>query len=144
MLRGNYFATVGEDGRVKMPSAWLESLRESGNRVFVTSLTGDFARIYPMKIWNEIKQKLASLPSSRVKRKFLMRTRYYGRVIELDGRGRIVLPRILRETAQLRGDVDLLGDLAYVEVWNHARFVEVLKNSPIREEGERFLQSFEL
>jgi MraZ protein len=53
-----------------------------------------------MKTWKKIKQELARVRSSNTaKRKFLMRTKYYGRVIALDGRGRIVLPRILREAA---------------------------------------------
>ena len=141
MLRGTYFATVGKDGRVKMPSAWMESMRESGNRVFVTSQTGEFAQIYPMKSWNEIKRKMVRLSSSnKARRKFLMHTKYYGRAIELDGRGRIVMPRILREAAQLYGKVDLQGNLDHVEVWNHVRFVEILKNRPIMKIDERTLQ----
>ena len=49
MLRGNHLATVDEKGRVKIPAAFLESLRELGNRFFVTSENGDYVRIYPMK-----------------------------------------------------------------------------------------------
>ena len=69
-----------------------------------------------------------------------MHTKYYGRAIELDGRGRIVMPRILREAAQLYSKVDLQGNLDHVEVWNHVRFVEILKNRPIMKIDERTLQ----
>jgi len=144
MLRGNYPAKADEDGRVKIPSAWLESMRESENRVYVTSENGESARIYPLKFWHEIEEKLARISSyNTAKEKFLTRTNYYGQEIELDERGRIVVPRILRDAAQVEGEVDLLGNLNYVEVWNHARLVENLNNRPITEEGASILQDIE-
>ena len=54
-----------------------------------------------MKVWSEIEDKLAQMPSTnRAKRKFLMRTSYYGQTVELDGQGRLLLPTVLREAAQ--------------------------------------------
>jgi|SRR3972149_440411 len=140
MLRGNHLATVDEKGRVKIPAAFLASLREYGNRFFVTSENGDRVRIYPMKFWNEIEEKLARLSShNKTKQKFLMRANYYGQVVELDGQGRILIQPILREAAQMKGDVDVLGYLNYLEVWNHARFLETLNKSPITEDDEQTL-----
>ncbi len=118
MLRGNYPARVDEKGRVKIPAAFLEALREYGNKFYVTSENGDYVRVYPMKIWNEIEEKLARLSShNRTKQKFLTRTNYYGQVVELDGQGRILVPPILREAAQMQrrrgraGQSELSGDL---------------------------------
>ena len=140
VLRGNYPAKVDDKGRVKIPAAFLEALREYGNKFYVTSENGDYVRVYPMKIWNEIEEKLARLSShNRTKQKFLTRTNYYGQVVELDGQGRILVPPILRETAQMRGDVDVLGNLTYLEIWNHTRFLDNLKASPITDEDEQTL-----
>ena len=140
MLRGNHLATVDEKGRLKIPAAFLESLRESGNRFFVTSENGDFVRIYPMKFWNEIEEKLAKLSShNRTKQKFLMRANYYGQVVELDGQGRLLIQPILREAAQMKGEVDVMGNLTYLDVWNHARLLENMSKSPITEEDEKTL-----
>ena len=97
-------ATVDEKGRVKIPAAFLEDLREYGNKFYVTSESGESVRVYPMKVWNKIEEKLASKPSyNRAKQKFLMQTSYYGQVVELDGQGRILVPPILREAAQGQG-----------------------------------------
>jgi MraZ protein len=135
MLQGNHLATVDEKGRLKIPAAFLESLREYGNRFFVTSENGDFVRIYPMRTWNEIEEKLAKLSShNRTKQKFLMRANYYGQVVELDAQGRLLIQPILREAAQMRGEVDVMGYLTYVDVWNHARAIEKMKNDPMTEE----------
>lgn len=140
VLRGNYPAKVDDKGRVKIPAAFLEALREYGNKFYVTSENGDYVRVYPMKIWNEIEEKLARLSShNRTKQKFLTRTNYYGQVVELDGQGRILVPSILRESAQMRGDVDVLGNLNYLQIWNHTRFLDNLKASPITDEDEKTL-----
>jgi MraZ protein len=140
MLRGNHLATVDEKGRLKIPAAFLESLREFGNRFFVTSENGDYVRIYPMKFWNEIEEKLAKLSShNRTKQKFLMRANYYGQAVELDGQGRLLIQPILREAAQMRGEVDVMGNLTYLDVWNHARLLENLNKAPITEEDENTL-----
>ena len=140
MLRGNHLATVDEKGRLKIPAAFLESLRELGKRFFVTSENGDYVRIYPMKFWNEIEDKLAKLSShNRAKQKFLMRANYYGQAVELDGQERILIQPILREAAQMKGDVDVLGYLNYLEVWNHARFIDKMNSSPITDEDYKTL-----
>jgi MraZ protein len=140
MLRGNSPAKVDEKGRVKIPAAFVDTLKESGERFYVTSTDGDYARIYPMKVWNSIEEKLAKLSTNNsTKRKFLTRTSYYGQVVELDGQGRLLIPAVLREAAQMKGDVDVIGQLTYVEVWNHARFLEHLNKGPMTDEDLKVL-----
>ena len=140
MLRGNYPAKVDEKGRLKIPAAFLEALKEYGLQFYVTSENGDYVRIYPMKVWSEIEERLARLSShNRTKQKFLTRTNYFGQVVEMDRQGRVLIPPVLREAAQMKGEVDVLGNLNYLEVWNHARFLENLKNSPITTEDEKIL-----
>ena len=125
MLRGNYLATVDEKGRVKIPSDFLAALGKAGGKFYVTSDTGEYARIYPMKAWEEIEKKLANLSShNSARQKFLARTNYFGQVVEVDGQGRILIPPVLRESAQMKGEVDVAGRLTYLEVWNHARFLD--------------------
>ena len=140
MLRGNHLATVDEKGRLKIPAVFLGSLRASGNRFFVTSVNGDYVRIYPMKFWSEIERKLAKVSSMNpTKQKFLMRANYYGQTVELDAQGRILIQPILREASQMKGDVDVMGQLTYLEVWNHARFLEKMNSSPITDEDYKTL-----
>jgi MraZ protein len=130
-LRGNCPAKVDEKGRLKIPSVFLDELKEYGSQFYITSTTGETARIYPMKVWSEIEDKLAQKPSADVaKRKFLMRTSYFGQVAELDGQGRLLLPAVLREAAQTMGEVDVFGALNYLEVMNHTRVLDKLKNEP--------------
>src|SRR5438445_4871288 len=78
--------------------------------------------------------------ANRAKMKFLMRTSYYGQTVELDGQGRLLLPTVLREAAQTKGDVDVLGNLDYLEVMNHTRVLDELKNEPYTDEDDKALE----
>jgi MraZ protein len=139
-LRGNCPAKIDEKGRLKIPSVFLDELKEYGNQFYITSTTGETAKVFPMKVWSEIEDKLAQLPSTSVaKRKFLMRTSYYGQVAELDGQGRLLIPAVLREAAQTIGEVDVFGALDHLEVMNHTRVVDKLKNEPYTDEDDRAL-----
>jgi MraZ protein len=141
-LRGNCPAKVDEKGRLKIPAVFLDELKEYGTQFYITSPTGETARIYPMKIWSEIEDKLAALPSSnKSRRKFLLRTSYYGQVVEMDGQGRVLLPPVLREAAQTRGDVDVFGALNYLEVMNHTRVLDQMKNEPYTDEDDDALNA---
>jgi MraZ protein len=135
-LRGNSPAKVDEKGRLKIPAHFLEDLKEYGTSFYITSPTGESARIYPLKVWGEIEDSLANQPNSKEKRKFLKRTSYFGQVAELDGQGRVLLPAVLREAAMLKGDVAVLGISKYLEVMNDSRVVDEIKNEPFTDEDE--------
>jgi MraZ protein len=140
MLRGNIPAKVDEKGRLKIPAAFIETLKEHGARFYVTSEEGDHARIYPMKVWAEIEEKLSKISSyNRAKRQFLTRTNYYGQVVEIDAQDRILIPAVLREAALMKGDVDVMGQLTYLEIWNHNRFMENMAKNQMTEEDRKTL-----
>jgi MraZ protein len=139
-LRGSYPAKVDEKGRLKIPASFLEELKEFGNLFYITSPNGETARIYPMKVWNEIEDKLAKLPSTnKAKRKFLLRTSYFGQVVEMDAQGRVLMPSVLREKAQTKGDVAVLGALDYLEVINNARALDQMDKDPYTDEDDKVL-----
>ena len=120
MFRGNHPTRVDEKGRLKVPAEFKRVIDEKyAQRFYITSLDGVIAQIYPFEEWERIEQKLAQLSAyNPTKKKFLTRTNYYGQVVEMDGQGRLLIPQILRESAQLRGDVAVLGNLNYLEVRN--------------------------
>jgi DNA-binding transcriptional regulator/RsmH inhibitor MraZ len=69
-----------------------------------------------------------------------MRTSYYGQAVEIDGQGRVLVPAVLRESAQVKGEVDVLGALDYLEVMNHTRVLDQLKSEPYTGEDDKALE----
>src|SRR6185295_17544435 len=107
MLRGHYTVRMDDKGRIKLPAAYRRYIDEHwGIEFYVTSLTGECARLYPIAVWLEIEEKLKSKGTmDRAVRKFLDRTNYWGQMAEADAQGRILIHPLLRSNAQLLGDV---------------------------------------
>lgn len=135
-LRGSAPARIDEKGRLKIPTIFRGPIHDQhGPDLFVTSLSGDCIRIYPMPVWLDLEQKLSRMPASHPARlKFLDRVNYYGQSAELDTQGRVVVPGFLRDSASIVGDVRVFGRLDYLEVWNEELFAQKLRREPWTEE----------
>lgn len=144
MLRGNAPAKIDDKGRLKIPNTFRAAIHEEhGREVFVTSLTGESVRVYPMPVWLDVERKLAQAPSTHPARlKFLDRVNFYGQVAEIDPQGRLLIQPRLRESALMNGEVDVLGKYDYLEVWNHERFLAKLMREPFSDDDARALADF--
>jgi MraZ protein len=144
VFRGNAPARIDDKGRLKVPNAF-RSLLESkyGRELFLTSLTGEYVRVYPMPVWLDVEQKLGEMPSTHPSRlRFLDRVNYFGQAAELDVQGRVLIPVRLRDAATMAGDVDVLGQFNYLDVWNHDRFLTKLQRDAYTDEDARALSEF--
>lgn len=144
MLRGNYAAKIDDKGRLKIPNAFRTLVEEQhGKDVFVTSVTGEYVRIYPMPVWLALEEKLARVPSTHPARlKFFDRVNYYGQTAEFDTQGRVLIHPRLREAAGMAGEVDVFGQYEWLDVWNHERFVSKLQREPYTDEDAKALSEF--
>jgi transcriptional regulator MraZ len=144
VFRGNAPARIDDKGRLKVPNGFRTLLEAKfGRDLFLTSLTGESVRIYPMPVWLETEEKLGKMPSTHPARlRFLDRVNYYGQAGELDAQGRTLIPVRLRESATMTGDVDVLGYYNYLEVWNHDRLVAKLQREPYTDDDARALSEF--
>ena len=136
MLRGSYAARVDDKGRLKVPSEFRNLIdKEYGSKLFVTSLDGRSARVYPLAVWESIEAKLAALPSTDpARRKFLRVVNYYGQHAELDAQGRVLVHPRLRDAAGLTADVDVIGSVNFMELWNAERCASDVHDHPITDE----------
>lgn len=144
MFRGNAPARIDDKGRLKVPNTFRSALESKyGRELYLTSVSGEFVRIYPMPVWIEIEQKLGSMPSTHPSRvRFLDRVNYFGQAAELDGQGRVIIPVRLRDAATMMGDVDVLGQVTWLDVWNHERFLTKIQREPYTDDDARALSEF--
>jgi MraZ protein len=140
MLRGTHLTRLDDKGRLKMPAEFKRLIDEKyGAQFYITSLDGKSAKVYPMEEWEAIERKLAALSNfNPTKQRLLKHTSFYGQVVEFDGQGRLLMPTIIRESADLKGEVAVSGYLTYLEVQNaDALRAEVQK--PFTPEDEEVL-----
>lgn len=132
MLRGNLPATIDGKGRIKIPAAFRKYIEEKyGNELYVTSLTGQSVLVYPISEWEQIEQKLMTPPKMKPeKQKFLRNANYYGQVALMDKQGRVVIQPHLRSSADMNGEVAVMGNLTYLEVWNKDKFLARMESDP--------------
>jgi MraZ protein len=144
VLRGNYSARIDDKGRLKIPNAFRTLVQEQhGPHLFVTSITGESVRIYPLPVWLEVEAKLARVPSTHPARtRFFDRVNYYGQTATFDSQGRVLIHPRLREAAGMTGEVDVFGQYNYIEVWNHERFLAKLQRDPFTEDDARALAEY--
>jgi MraZ protein len=144
VLRGNYAAKIDDKARLKIPNAFRSLIEKAhGGEVFVTSLTGESVRIYPMPIWLALEERLASAPSTLPARnRFLDRVNYFGQTAEIDTQGRVLIHQRLRESAGMSGEVDVLGAVDRLDVWNHDRLVAKMLSDPYTDDDATALSEF--
>ena len=142
MFRGNHPTRVDEKGRLKLPAEFKRTIDEQygGGQFYITSRDGQVAEIYPFEEWQRIEEKLAKVSNfNPAKKKFLDRVNYYGQMVEIDGQGRLLIPQLFRESAEVKGDVLVFGNLTYLEVRNAEAFRKHLEANPLTQEDEKTL-----
>ena len=125
-FRGSYELRLDDRGRIKIPSRYLSILEEQYSKeIYLTSLNGDYALLYPLNVWEVIEQTIEKIPvRSPEIEEYVDRTGFWGNECEVDARGRILVPPELRNAGQLHDNVRVVGKIDHMVVWNDTLFRE--------------------
>jgi MraZ protein len=133
MLRGSSLAKLDEKGRLKLPATFRAVLEPKyGTDFFVTSLQGTSVRIYPMDVWLRVEERMGRASSlNPAVMRLKNAVNYFGQATPMDAQGRILVHPLLRDRADVRGEVVVLGQQDFLEVWNRAAFEQRLEAEPL-------------
>ena len=113
---GEYSHTIDAKGRLIVPSKFREGL---GDSFVVTKGFDGCLYAYDMEEWTKLEEKMKNLPMSHKDIRKISRFFLAGATLaEVDKQGRILLPAVLREFAQITKDVVLLGVGNRIEIWS--------------------------
>ncbi len=117
---------VDAKGRMAMPARYRERLLEScGGHLIVTVDRDHCLLVYPLPEWEIIENKLIELPSLNKQARLLQRLYIgYATELEMDAQGRILLPVMLREYANLGKKTVLIGQGKKFEIWDELVWTE--------------------
>ena len=122
MFMGEYNHTVDTKGRLIVPSKFRDQL---GDEFVVTKGLDGCLFVYTLDEWHKIEEKFRDITAtSKDARKFARFFFSGAATCEVDKQGRILLPPVLREYADLTKDVVLAGVLSRVEIWSKDRWLE--------------------
>lgn len=120
MFMGEYTHTIDTKGRLIIPSKFRESL---GDEFVVTKGLDGCLFVYPNQEWKAFEEKLKTLPITNKNARQFSRFFLAGAAAcEVDKQGRILLPSVLREFAELEKDVVLVGVLSRIEIWSKSKW----------------------
>lgn len=132
MFRGQFEHAIDAKGRTSLPARYRDVLQAGGDlRLVVTpALFDPCLKVYPMKAWEELEEKISALPEFDPNAVFLRR-RFLSAAVEceLDKQGRILVPPILREHAGLSKEVLWAGMGRTAELWSRERWAAGLEKS---------------
>lgn len=129
MFRGINAINIDAKSRLAIPSRYRDVLGERYASKMVLTIDTDSRclLLYPLREWEIIEQKIQALPSfNREARRIQRLLIGHACDLDLDKNGRILIPGILKEYANLNKKVILLGQGKKFELWdeatwNHAR-----------------------
>ena len=104
--RGFLSARVDEKGRLKLPAAITQYLGALGEqKVFVTTLNGTTARIYPISAWLQTENLLEEAgEDADVREDVAFVAFHFGADSEIDPQGRVLVPTELRRALKLENE----------------------------------------
>ena len=138
MFMGEYNHTIDAKGRLIVPSKFREAL---GDTFVVTKGLDGCLFVYDNEEWQAFEEKLRSLPITNKEARQFARFFLAGAVeVEVDKQGRILVPNILREFAQISKDVVLIGVASRIEIWSKERFEGMASFEDMDEIAEHMAQ----
>ena len=146
MFRGTQKGSVDVKGRLRLPVIAKRRLMEryGAMDVFVTSVNGIVAKVYPIREWEQVEaviSRRAAEPGqsgrARTKRNLMFMANHFGSEEKVDRQGRLLIPSKLREESDLRGAVKIQWQSNHMLVMTEAVYsAEVERNKPTADDLE--------
>jgi len=133
-LIGTYECKADTKGRVKIPVALKNQLDPILQEGFVIrrSVFQSCLELYPMSEWNVLMQKVNKL--NRFKKKnndFIRRFTAGVKIVEVDGTGRLLVPKDLVDFATITKEVVLSAVGSIVEVWDKKLYEQAIDDATV-------------
>lgn len=126
MLLGQYDGKIDTKGRTAFPKKFREAL---GDKLIITLGYENSLIVVSEENWKALLEGTEGKPfiqsETRETQRFLLGG---ASSVELDDKGRFILPAYLREFGKIKDNVVFLGLSRYVEIWDKDRWSEYQKN----------------
>lgn len=122
MFMGEYSHSIDIKGRLIMPAKFREKL---GDEFVISKGQDKCLYVRSKEEWEHFEEELAKLPTINKEARYFVRFFLAGATTcEVDKQGRILIPSVLREYAELDKDVIVVGGTDHIEIWNKDKYLE--------------------
>ena len=131
MFMGQYSHTIDDKGRLIMPAKFREQL---GREFVVTRGSEGCLFVYPKEEWGKIEARVQELALSGKEGRRFMRLFFSSAAgLEIDKQGRVAIPSQLKEYGGITKEVELIGSVNHIEIWDRDRWSKYIEGSDMDE-----------
>lgn len=142
MFRGLTSINMDPKGRMALPTRYRDAVLDRCNGQLIATIDTEekCLLLYPLPDWQEIERKIEALPSfNKAARRVQRLLIGHATEVEFDSAGRIMIPQLLRDYANIDKRVMLVGQGKKFEIWSedewNAKRDEWLSEDSLSEEG---------
>ena len=124
-----YDCKIDDKGRLKLPSSLIKLLQSSDDKNFVIkrSVFQNCLEVYPMQPWEKLMKKINGLNRFVKKNADFIRMFTAGvKNVELDSSERILIPKDLKQYANLNKEIVIAGAGELFEIWDKESYEKVI------------------
>lgn len=131
MFYGEYQHSIDRKGRIILPAKFRETAKAHFiEKFFVTRGLDKCLFMFPEEEWRSQESKLKAISFTKQQSRTFNRLYFSGAAeINFDAQGRILLPQYLKDFAEIKKDVVLVGVSNRIEIWAKDRWQEFYGNS---------------
>ena len=126
MWYGEYIHTLDDKDRFIFPAKFREKVKTFKKRTFyVTRGLEGCLFFFSHDVWGTLEEKLKSLSFAKQQSRFFNRLYFSGaQEVEIDSQGRVAIPAYLKEFAQIKKEIAIIGVADRIEIWDKHRWDE--------------------
>jgi len=131
MFYGEYAHSIDRKGRLILPAKIREIAKNQFvEKFFVTRGLDKCLFMFSEEEWRSQENKFKSMPFTRQQSRTFNRLLFSGAVeVGFDKQGRILLPQYLKDFAEIKKDVMIVGVSNRIEIWAKDKWLEFFDNS---------------
>jgi MraZ protein len=120
MFYGEYEHTMDRKGRLIIPAKFRQALKEhDATTLFLTRGFDGCLFLFPESEWRDLENRFKQIPFTKAEGRKFNRLFFSGASeVDVDRLGRLLIPRTLKEFAQIKQDVVIVGVSTRMEVWS--------------------------
>ena len=124
MLYGEYEHTIDRKGRLIVPAKFRQAFKEHEVKtLFLTRGLDGCLFLFPEEEWRSVEARFKQIPFTKAEGRKFNRMFFSGASeITIDGLGRLLVPRTLKEFAQITEDVVIVGVSTRIEIWSKEKW----------------------
>ncbi|ERM82649.1 hypothetical protein P872_06460 [Rhodonellum psychrophilum GCM71 = DSM 17998] len=132
MFNNQFDCKLDAKGRLTLPAKIKAAIPESNGNELMLRLGNDGClELYTMIEFKKLYNQVNALNSQNEEQRLVKRNFFRGNNdVELDGAGRLLIPKTFMLYADIEKDAVVVGMGSYVEIWNPEKYLKYVINDP--------------